>query len=88
MSLYRILLRFREAECERTQEFTVRWCSATDGTAKEIVRQQWNFSPAGSIAEIEDYAVSLEAVSALELTIQPSLGRGEAIATLAAWRLR
>ena len=88
MSLHRILLRFHEAECERTQEFTVRWCSATGGAAKEIVRQQWNFSPAGSITEIEDYAVSLDAVSALELTIQPDLGRGEAIATLAAWRLR
>ena len=37
----------------------------------------------GQLKEIEDYTVSLEAVSALELTIQPDLGRDEAIATLA-----
>jgi len=88
MSLHRIQLRFDEGESERTQEFPVRWCSASGGAAKEIVRQQWSFSPAGSITEIEDYAVNLEAVSALELAIQPDLGRGEAVATLAAWRLR
>jgi hypothetical protein len=70
-SLHRIQLRFHEAECERTQEFTIRWSSAAGGPTREIVRQQWNFSPAGSTAEIEDYVVELEAVSVLELTIQP-----------------
>jgi uncharacterized protein (DUF736 family) len=85
-SLHRIRLRFYEAECERTQEFTIRWSSAAGGPTREIVRQQWNFSPAGSTTEIEDYIVELEAVSVLELTIQPDLGR-EAVATLASWRM-
>src|SRR5258708_20699063 len=84
-SLHRIQLRFHEAECERTQEFTIRWSSAAGGPTREIVRQQWNFSPAGSTAEIEDYVVELEAVSVLELTIQPDLSRREAVATLAWW---
>jgi hypothetical protein len=52
------------------------------------MRQQWNFSPAGSTTEIEDYAIELNAVSVLELTIRPDLGGREAVATLAAWRLR
>jgi outer membrane receptor protein involved in Fe transport len=42
------------------------------GPEKEIVRQQWNFSPAGSTTEIEDYAVDLDGVSVLELAIQPA----------------
>ena len=86
-SLHRIQLRFHEAECERTQEFTIRWSSADGGPSREIVRQQWNFSPAGSTTEIEDYIVDLEAVSVLELTIQPDLAHSEAVATVASWRL-
>jgi hypothetical protein len=54
---------------------------------REIVRQQWNFSPAGSGSEVEDYEVDLDGVSALELAIKPDLARGEAPATLASWRV-
>ena len=72
---------------ERTQEFTLRWSPAAGGSAREIVRQQWNFSPTGSTTEIEDYVVDLDAVSVLELAIQPDLSRREAVATLASWRL-
>jgi hypothetical protein len=88
VSLHRIQLRFHEAEFERTQEFTVRWSPAAGGLPKEIVRQQWNFSPTGSTTEVEDFVIDLDAVSVLELAIQPDLGRREAVATLAAWRLR
>jgi hypothetical protein len=89
MSLHRIQiqLRFSETECERTQEFTVRWLSAAGGPPTEIVRQQWNFSPAGSTTEVEDYAVDLDGVAVLELAIRPDLGRRDVVATLAAWRL-
>ncbi len=86
-SLHRIQLRFDEAERERTQEFTIRWSSADGGQSREIVRQQWNFSPTGSTTEIEDYVVELEAVSVLELTIQPDLARKEGVATLTSWRM-
>jgi hypothetical protein len=88
VSLRRIRLRFHEALSERMQEFVIRWSPATGGQPREIVRQQWNFSPTGSTAEIEDYMVDLAAVSVLELTIQPDLSRGEAVATLASCRLR
>ena len=87
MSLHRIQLRFQESESERTQEFTLRWSSAVGGPPKEIVRQQWNFSPAGSTTEVEDYAIDLKAVSVLELAIQPDLGGREAVASLTACRL-
>jgi hypothetical protein len=83
--VHRIQLRFRETAVERTQEFTLRWFSA-DATPQVIVRQQWNFSPAGSTVEFEDYRVDLEAVSELELTIRPALA-GDAVASLDCWRI-
>jgi hypothetical protein len=50
----------------------------------EIVRQQWNFSPQGSITEVEDYAVDLEGLSVLELAICPDIGKRDGVASLAA----
>ena len=86
-SIQRMRLQFHEPEVARTQEFTVRWSSGRNEPLKEIVRQQWNFSPDGSTIESEDYVVDLKAVSILELTIDPDRGAGEALATLADWRL-
>ena len=55
-----IQLHFLEPAFDRLQEFTVRWLAADGGQSKEIVRQQWNFSPAGSTTELEDYEVNLD----------------------------
>ena len=85
--VHRIELRFHEADCERTQEFILRWSAESGGSATEIVRQQWNFSPTGSTTEIEHYVVDLDAVSVLELAIRPDLHRSDAVASLASWRL-
>ncbi len=85
--LRRIRLNFVEPEIERTQEFTLNWSADGGRSFREIVRQQWNFSPGGSTSESEDYRVDLGAVSALKLTINPDLARGEALATLSEWRL-
>jgi hypothetical protein len=87
ITVRRIQLHFLEPEVERTQEFSVRWSSAEGGPPKEIIRQQWNFSPAGSTREVEDYEVSLDGVAVLELAITPDLTRREAPATQAKWRV-
>lgn len=87
LSVRRMQLHFLEPERERLQEFAVRWSSAEGGLSREVVRQQWNFSPAGSTSEIEDYEVNLDDVSVLELVIRPDLTHQEALATLASWRL-
>jgi hypothetical protein len=65
----------------------VQWSGGAGDPLKQVVRQQWNFNPHGSEMESEDYQVDLKAVSILELTIDPDLGAGEAVATLADWRL-
>jgi hypothetical protein len=85
--LRRIWLRFREPKVERTQQFTLGWADNQTGPLREIVRQQWNFNPRSSTMEVEDYKVDLRHVLALELTIDPDLGKNQAFATLAEWRM-
>ena len=82
----RIRMRFDESQSQRTQQFTLNWHPATGG-CREIVRQQWNFSPQGSTSEFEDYQVDLDGVSVLELALKPDLTPNNAFATLAAWRV-
>lgn len=84
--IQRIFLHFIEREMERTQEFVLRYSSGSERD-REIVRQQWAFSPTGSTQEIEDYAVELEPVTKLELVIDPDRGRRQSLATLNAVRL-
>ena len=85
--LRRIWLVFEDSENARTQEFVLRWSPDTGHTFREILRQQWNFSPPGSVREIEDYAVELFAVTVLELIIVPDKSGGAARASLASFRL-
>ena len=82
----RIVLHFVEHKVERPQEFLLRYSSQKE-TDREIVRQQWTFSPSGSHEEIEDYAVELESVTKLELVIDPDRGRRHSVATLSALRI-
>src|SRR6266481_5134587 len=85
--LRRIRLEFSETEIERTQEFTLQWSAESGGPLRDIVRQQWSFSPRGSTSEVEDYQVDLDSVSVLELALRPDLTPGNAFATLAKWRV-
>ena len=86
-TLHRMQLHFVEPEVERTQEFIIRWSSAQGGPPRDVVRQQWTFSPAGSTSETEHYDVNLERVAVLELSIRPDLNNGAGRATLVSWRV-
>jgi hypothetical protein len=85
--LRRILLLFEDTENSRTQEFVLRWSPDIESSFREIVRQQWNFSPPDSVRETEDYAVELSEVKVLELMIVPDKNGGVARASLASLRL-
>ena len=61
--LTRISLVFEETDTERTQEFVLRWSGDGGHSFREIVRQQWNFSPPNSILEVEEYRVELSDVN-------------------------
>jgi hypothetical protein len=85
--LRRILLVFEDTENCRTQEFVLRWSPDIECSFREIVRQQWNFSPPDSVRETEDYAVELSEVKVLELMIVPDKSGGEVRASLVSLRL-
>jgi hypothetical protein len=68
-NIKRLRLRFVERAAERTQEFAV--FAGAGPQLKEIVRQQWTFSPYGSTEETEDYTVNLSGITTLELRIDP-----------------
>ncbi len=85
--LKRISLSYVEPATPRTQQYVLRWSPDGGRSYREIVRQQWNFSPQGTSSETEDHRVDLPAVTALELSIIPDIGGGEAVASLARLRL-
>jgi hypothetical protein len=82
-----ISLVFEENEIPRTQEFVLRWSSDGGSSLREIVRQQWNFSPPESVREVEEYQVQLSGLNVLELVINPSISGGAARASLKTLRL-
>jgi hypothetical protein len=87
LSIERIHLLVQEEELARTQEFVLRWSHDHGRTYREIVRQQYNFSPPGTTREQEDYTVELAGVTALELSIDPDVGGSGARASIARLRL-
>jgi len=78
---------FEETETQRTQEFVLRWSPDHGRSFREMVRQQWNFSPPATIRETEDYAVDLADVTVVELKILLDQSGGTARASLASLRL-
>jgi len=86
-TINRIRLVFKEQEFARTQEFVLRWSEDGGISWKDIVRQQWNFSPPTTVDECEDYSVELLAATALELTINPDISRSDPRASLESLRI-
>jgi hypothetical protein len=85
--LTQISLLFEERGTAGTQEFVLRWSADGGSSFREIVRQQWNFSPPQTIREVEEYQVELFNVTALELTTVPNTSGGTARASLKKLRL-
>ncbi len=79
-------LEFAEPAHERSQEWAISAVFA-DGTARELLRQGWNFSPSGSREQREQYTLSTAPVRSLTLWIDPDRGQNRYPATLQAWRL-
>jgi hypothetical protein len=68
LSLRPIHFVLREDQHARTQEFALRWSPDSGQSYQQIVRQQFTFSPPSTTHEVEDYAVNLDGVTALEYT--------------------
>jgi hypothetical protein len=77
-----VRLVFKEDQHARTQEFLLRWLPHGSESWKDLVRQQWNFSPPDTLEECEQYTVDLASTAALELSINPDISGQGARASL------
>ena len=82
-----IQLVFKEKEFTRTQEFVLRWLPQGTRDWKDVVRQQWNFSPPVTGDECEEYKVDLPSATGLELSVRPDISGGETRASLESLKL-
>src|SRR3954447_25383409 len=67
----RVALEVEETEIARTQELQI--AVSTDGgqSYREVLRQEYNFSPPGTTFEREDWALNSETVTHVRFVIRP-----------------
>ena len=89
-TLSQVTMEVEEREVARTQE--VQLALSTDGGSnyRELIRQEFNFSPDGASWEHESWAVPQYQVTHVRLVIKPDKGRVDVYATLTSlglWQL-
>jgi hypothetical protein len=77
----RVHLEFCEELNQRAQEIAL-FATQKAVARRELVRQQWVFSPTGSKSEVEDFYFDLKDVTTLELQIDPGRHDKAMFATL------
>ena len=85
-TISRLVYEVEEAERERTQEVRVEVSEDGCRTYRQILVQEYNFSPRGATYQHEEQRFNLRRVSHLRLTIVPNKN-GSGTATLTALRL-
>ena len=86
-TIQRISLEIEEQELSRTQELQL--AVSQDGqTYRELLRQEYNFSPPGTTFEREDWSVTAQDVTHLRLWIKPDKSGKPCQATLTSLRLQ
>ena len=81
-SIRRVVLEFEGRVVARTQELQLAVSGDGGRTIRELVRQEYNFSPPGTTFEREDWAVVAEGVTHLRLVIKPDKGSKPCRATI------
>jgi hypothetical protein len=85
-AISRLVYEVEEAARERTQEVRVEVSEDGGRSYRQILVQEYTFSPAGATYQREEVRFNLRQVSHLRLTIVPNKG-GSGTATLTALRL-
>ncbi len=83
-----IFLEVEEPEVARTQELQLSLSCDGGRKYRELLRQEFNFSPAGTTFEREKWAISAQGVTHLRLVIKPDKGDKPCRATLTSLVLR
>jgi hypothetical protein len=81
-TIRQIGLEVEETEVARTQELHLSTSCDGGQTYRELLRQEYNFSPPGTTFEREQWAVTAEGLTHLRLVIRPDKGGKPCRATL------
>jgi hypothetical protein len=81
-TIRRVSLEVEELEVSRTQELALSVSADGGQTYRELRRQEYTFSPPGTTFEREDWAVTAEGITHLQLRIKPDKGGKPCRATL------
>jgi hypothetical protein len=73
-TIRRVSLEVEELEVSRTQELELSVSCDGGQTYRELRRQEYTFSPPGTTFEREDWAVTAEGITHLQLRIKPDKG--------------
>ena len=85
-AISRLVYEVEEAERERTQEVRVEVSEDRGRTYRQILVQEYNFSPRGATYQREEQRLDLDRVTHLRLTVVPNKN-GSGTATLTVLRL-
>lgn len=80
--LQRITLEVEEREVERTQELRIALSEDGGQTYRELLRQEYTFSPMGATFEREEWSVPTRKVTHVQVRIKPDKGGRPGRATL------
>jgi hypothetical protein len=78
----KILVEVEEREISRTQELSISISQDEGQTYRELIRQEYNFSPPGTTLEHEEWSIKADAISHLQVRIKPDKGGQAGRATL------
>lgn len=81
-TVQRVTLEIEEREISRTQELQLSVSEDGGRTYREILRQEYTFSPSGSTFEREEWSVSVRKVTHVQVRIKPDKGNRPCLATL------
>jgi hypothetical protein len=83
-TIRKVVVEVEETNISRTQEMDVSISDDGGHTYRELVRQEYTFSPSGTTFEREEWSVNAEGVSHFRLRIKPDKGDKACRATLTA----
>jgi hypothetical protein len=77
-----LLLEIHERETARTQELEVSVSTNGGNTYRELIRQEFTFSPPGTTCERETWTLSIDPITHLRLRVKPDKSGGPSRATI------
>ncbi|HEV8439614.1 MAG TPA: hypothetical protein VGT40_16115 [Methylomirabilota bacterium] len=83
-----VSLETEEPHVSRTQEISLSLSRDGGGSYREVLRQEFTFSPSGTTFEREEWAVPADGVTHLRVVIKPDKGGAPCRATLTSLTIR